>query len=185
MNMVTENFLYEDASELIIPTDGQYIRIYYQDNGTTTVLNTGKKHFVLNGRFLQMMHHSSLEGMAGLIVGEPSELHSALMDALWVNGLDGDNEQYRNYSPQNKGCSTDNPFVIYSSKHYVRLEYAIMTILFEYYPARNARLHLSEQGIIHKDGRHYDLLRYIVTSGDETHFEDYYFDITNYIADEE
>ena len=117
--MNTESFLYEDASELIIPTDGQYIRIYHQNDGTTTVLDTGKNQYVLNGRSMHMEHYSSLEGMAGLIVGEPSELHSALVDALWVNGLDGDNEQYRNYSPQNKGCSTDNPFVIYSDKHYV------------------------------------------------------------------
>ena len=182
--MDTENFFYEDDSELIIPTDGQYIRIYHQNDGMTMVLDTGEKRFVLNGRCLRMEHYSSLEGMAGLIVGEPSELHSALVDALGANGLDGDNEQYRNYSSQNKGCSMENPFVVYDSKHYVRLEYAIMTILFEYYPARNARIHLSEQGIIHKDGRYYDPLRYIVTSGDETHFEDYYFDITNHIADE-
>lgn len=183
--MNIDNFFYEDDSELIIDTDGQYIRIYHQDNGTTTVLDVGGKQFVLNGRYMRMEHHSSLDAMAGLLVGEPSELHGALADALWVNGLDGENEQYRNYSPQNKGCSTDNPFVIYSSKHYVRLEYAIMTILFEWYPARNVRMRLAEQGIIHKDGRYYDLLRYIVTSGDETHFEDYYFDITNHIADEE
>ncbi len=183
--MDTEHFLFEEDSGLIIPTDGQYIRIYHQNDGTTTVLDTGEKRFVLNGRCLRMKHYSSLEGMAGLIVGEPSELHSALADALQVNGLDGENEQYRNYSSQNKGCSMENPFVVYDSKHYVRLEYAIMTILFEYYPARNARIHLSEQGIIHKDGRYYDLLRYIVTSGDETHFEDYYFDITNHISDEE
>ena len=183
--MDNESFFYEDASELIIPTDGQYIRVYYQNDGTTTVLDTGEKQFVLNGRCLRMVHYSSLEGMAGLIVGEPSELHSALVDALWVNGLDRENEQYRNYSPQNKGCSTDNPFVIYSSKHYVRLEYAIMTILFEWYPARNVRMRLAEQGIIHKDGRYYDLLRYIVTLENETHFEDYYFDITNHIAGEE
>lgn len=181
--MSTENFLYEDASELIIPTDGRYFRIYHQNNGTTTVLDTGEKRFVLNGRCLRMEHYSSLEGMAGLIVGEPSELHSALVDALGVNGLDGENEQYRNYSPQNKGCSTDNPFIVYDSKHYVRLEYAITTILFEWYPARNALVHLSEQGIIHKDGRYYDLLRYIVTIGDDTHFEEYYFDITNHISD--
>ena len=181
--MGTENFLYEDASELIIPTDGQYIRVYHQDNGTTTVLDTGEKQFVLNGRYLRMEHYSTPEAMAGIIVQEPSELHSALADALQVNGLDGENEQYRNYSPQNKGCSADNPFVIYSSKHYVRLEYAIMTILFEWYPARNVRMRLAEQSIVQKDGRCYDLLRYIVTSGDETHFEDYYFDITNHISD--
>ena len=150
--MDTEHFLFEEDSGLIIPTDGQYIRIYHQNDGTTTVLDTGEKRFVLNGRCLRMKHYSSLEGMAGLIVGEPSELHSALADALQVNGLDGENEQYRNYSSQNKGCSMENPFVVYDSKHYVRLEYAIMTILFEYYPARNARIHLSEQGIIHKDG---------------------------------
>lgn len=183
--MGTENFLYEDDSELVINIDGQYLRMGYQDDGRTTVLNTGKKQFVLNGRSMRMVHYSSLEAMAGLIAQEPSVLHSALADALLVNGLDGENEQYRNYSPQNKGCSTDNPFVIYDSKHYVRLEYAIMTILFEWYPARNVRMRLAEQGIIHKDGRYYDLLRYIVTSGDETHFEDYYFDITNHIADEE
>lgn len=75
--MGTENFLYEDDSELIIPTDGQYIRIYHQNNGTTTVLDTGEKQFVLNGRSMRMEHYSSLEGMAGLIVQEPSELHSA------------------------------------------------------------------------------------------------------------
>lgn len=183
--MSTESFLYEDNSELIIPTDGQYLRIYYQDNGTTTVLDTGKNQYVLNGRCLHMEHYSSLEGMAGLIVGEPSELHSALVDALWVNGLDGENEQYRNYSPQNKGCSTDTPFVVMNHKHYVRIEYAIMTILFKWYPARKELITLSEQGIIHKDGRCYDLLRYIVTSGDETHFEDYYFDITRHVSDEE
>ena len=179
--MGTENFLYEDDSELIIPTEGQYIRIYHQNNGTTTVLNTGKKQFVLNGRSMRMVHYSSLEAMAGLIAQEPSVLHSALADALWVNGLDGENEQYRNYSSQNTGCSTDAPFVIYDSKHYVRLEYAIMTILFEWYPARNVRMRLAEQSIVHKDGRYYDLLRYIVTSGDDTHFEDYYFDITDYV----
>ncbi len=183
--MGIENFLYEDAIELIIPTDGQYIRVYYQNDGTTTVLDTGKNQYVLNGRCLHMEHYSSLEGMAGLIVGEPSELHSALVDALWVNGLDGENEQYLVYSPQNKGCSTDNPFVVMNHKHYVRIEYAIMTILFKWYPARKEWITLAEQGIIHKDGRYYDLLRYIVTSGDETHFEDYYFDITNHIADEE
>jgi len=181
--MDNESFFYEDDSELIIPTDGQYFRIYYQDNGTTTVLDTGEKQFVLNGRCLRMVHYSSLEGMAGLIVQEPSELHSALVDALGVNGLDGDNEQYRNYSPQNKGCSTDNPFVIYDSKHYVRLEYAIMTILQKWYPARKECITLAEQSIIYKDGRYYDLLRYIVTLGNETHFEDYYFDITNHISD--
>ena len=178
-------FLYEDASELIVPTDGQYIRVYHQDNGTTTVMDTGEQQFVLNGRYLRMEHYSRPEAMAGIIVQEPSELHSALADALQVNGLDGENEQYRNYSSQNKGCSMENPFVVYDSKHYVRLEYAIMTILFEYYPARNARIHLSEQGIIHKDGRYYDLLRYIVTIGSDTHFEEYYFDITNHISDEE
>lgn len=181
--MGTENFLYEDDSELVINIDGQYLRMGYQDDGRTTVLDTGEKQFVLNGRCLRMEHYSSLEGMAGLIVQEPSELHSALVDALYVNGLDGDNEQYRNYSPQNKGCSIENPFVVYDHKHYVRLEYAIMTILFEWYPARNALVHLSEQGIIHKDGRYYDLLRYIVTIGDDTHFEEYYFDITNHISD--
>ena len=56
--MSTENFLYEDASELIIPTDGQYIRVYYQNDGTTTVLDTGEKQFVLNGRCLRMVHYS-------------------------------------------------------------------------------------------------------------------------------
>ena len=183
--MDNESFFYEDDSELIIPTDGQYIRVYYQDNGTTTVLDTGERQFVLNGRYLRMEHYSTPEAMAGIIVQEPSELHSALADALQVNGLDGENEQYRNYSSQNKGCSMENPFVIYSSKHYVRLEYAIMTILFEWYPARNVRMRLAEQGIIHKDGRHYDLLRYIVTIGSDTHFEEYYFDITNHIFDEE
>lgn len=183
--MGTENFFYEDASELIIPTDGQYIRISHQNDGTTTVLDTGEKRFVLNGRYMRMEHYSSLEGMAGLIVQEPSVLHSALADALWVNGLDGENEQYRNYSPQNKGCSTDDPFVIYDGKHYVRLEYAIMTILHKWYPARNEYITLAEQSILHENGRYYDLLRYIVTSGDETHFEDYYFDITNHISDEE
>lgn len=182
--MNTTNFFYEDDSELIIPTDGQYIRIYHQNDGTTTVLDTGEKRFVLNGRCLRMEHYSSLEGMAGLIVGEPSELHSALVDALWVNGLDGENEQYRNYSSQNKGCSMENPFVVYDSKHYVRLEYAIMTILHKWYPARNEYITLAEQSILYENGRYYDLLRYIVTSGDETHFEDYYFDITNHIADE-
>ena len=185
MSMDTESFFYEDDSELIIPTDGQYLRIYYQDNGTTTVLDTGEKQFVMNGRSMRMEHYSSLEGMAGLIVQEPSELHSALADALLANGLDGENEQYRNYSPQNKGCSIDNPFVVYNHKHYVRLEYAIMTILFEWYPARNVRIRLAEQSIVQKNGRYYDLLRYIVTSGDDTHFEDYYFDITNHIVDEE
>lgn len=183
--MDTENFLYEDDSELIIPTNGQYIRIYHQNDGTTTVLDTGKKRFVLNGRCLRMEHYSTPEAMAGIIVQEPSELHSALADALQVNGLDGDNEQYRNYSPQNKGCSTDNPFIVYDSKHYVRLEYAIMTILHKWYPARKECITLAEQAILHENGRYYDLLRYIVTSGDETHFEDYYFDITNHIADEE
>lgn len=181
--MSTENFLYEDDSGLIIDTDGRYIRVYYQDNGTTTVLDTGERQFVLNGRYLRMEHYSTPEAMAGIIVQEPSELHSALADAIQLNGLDGDNEQYRKYSPKNKGCSTDNPFVIYSSKHYVRLEYAIMTILFEWYPARNVRMRLAEQGIIHKDGRHYDLLRYIVTIGSDTHFEEYFFDITNHISD--
>ncbi len=182
--MGTESFFYEDDSELIIDTDGQYIRIYYQNDGTTTVMDTGEKQFVLNGRYLRMEHYSTPEAMAGLLVEEPSELHSALADAIRLNGLDGENEQYRNYSSQNKGCSMENPFVVYNSKHYVRLEYAIMTILFEYHPARNARIHLSEQGIIHKDGRYYDLLRYIVTIGSDTHFEEYYFDITNHISNE-
>ncbi len=183
--MDTEHFLYEDNSELMIPTDGQYLRIYYQDNGTTTVLDTGKNQYVLNGRYMWMEHYSSHEGMAGLIVQEPSELHSALADAIQLNGLDGDNEQYRNYFPQNKGCSTDNPFVVMNHKHYVRIEYAIMTILFKWYPVRKEWITLAEQGIIHKDGRYYDLLRYIVTSGNDTHFEDYYFDITRHITDEE
>lgn len=183
MSMDTENFLYEDDSELIIPADGQYIRVYYQNDGTTTVMDTGEKRFVMNGRYMRMEHYSTPEAMAGIIVQEPSELHNALVDAIQLNGLDGDNEQYRNYSPQNKGCSTDNPFIVYDSKHYVRLEYAIMTILHKWYPARKECITLAEQGIIHKDGRYYDLLRYIVTSGDETHFEDYYFDITNHISD--
>lgn len=183
--MSTENFLYEDASELIIPTDGQYLRIYHQNNGTMTVLDMGEKQFVLNGRCLRMEHYSSLEGMAGLIVGEPSELHSALVDALWVNGLDGENEQYRNYSPQNKGCSTDNPFVIYDSKHYVRLEYALIAFIFELYPGRDGWIRLCRQNIIHENERYYDLLQYVVTSEEETHFEDYYFDITNHLSDEE
>ena len=180
-----DSFLYEDDSELIIPTDGQYIRIYHQNDGTTTVMDTGENRFVMNGRYMRMEHYSTPEAMAGIIVQEPSELHSSLADALQVNGLDGENEQYCNYSPQNKGCSTDNPFVIYSDKHYVRLEYAIMTILFKWYPARKECITLAEQSILHENGRYYDLLRYIVTSGDETHFEDYYFDITNHIADEE
>lgn len=183
MNMGTESFFYEDDNELIIPTDGQYIRIYYQNDGKTTVMDTGENQFVLNGRFMQMEHYSSLEAMAGLIVQEPSELHSALVDALGVNGLDGENEQYRNYSPQNKGCSTDNPFIVYDSKHYVRLEYAIMTILHKWYPGRKECITLAEQSILYENGRYYDLLRYIVTSGDGSHFEDYYFDITNHISD--
>ncbi|MBO4586214.1 MAG: hypothetical protein J5677_00140 [Bacteroidales bacterium] len=183
--MGTESFLYEDDSELIIPTDGQYIRIYYQDDGTTTVMDTGGQQFVLNGRYMRMEHYSSLEAMAGLIVQEPSELHSALADAIQLNGLDGENEQYRNYSPQNKGCSTDNPFVIMNDKHYVRLEYAIMTILFKWYPDRKEYITLAEQAILHENGRYYDLLRYIVTLENETHFEDYYFDITNHISVEE
>ncbi len=185
MNMSTDNFFYEEDSGLIIPTDGQYIRIYHQNDGMTTVLDTGEKQFVLNGRYMRMEHYSLLDGMAGLIVQEPSELHRALRDAIQLNGLDGDNEQYRNYSPQNKGCSTDNPFVVMNHKHYVRIEYAIMTILFKWYPARKECITLAELGIIHKDGRYYDLLRYIVTSGNETHFEEYYFDITRHVSDEE
>ena len=110
--MGTENFFYEDASELIIPTDGQYIRVYYQNDGTTTVLDTGEKQFVLNGRCLQMGHNSSLEELAGWVVQEHPKLHRALVDAIMTNGLNENPERYLNYSTKNRGCSTDNPFFI-------------------------------------------------------------------------
>ena len=181
--MSTENFLYEDASELIIPTDGRYIKLYYQDNGTTTVLDTGEQQFVLNGRCLQMGHHSSLEEWVGWIVQEPIDLRKSLIDAIMTNGLNEKPERYSNYSPRNKGCSTDNPFVIEDSKHYVRLEYALIAFIFEWYPGRGEWIRLYQQNIIHKNGRYYDLLQYVVTSEEETHFEEYYFDITNHISD--
>ena len=79
----------------------------------------------------------------------------------------------------------DNPFVIYSDKHYVRLEFAIMNLLQKWYPARKEYITLLDQAIIYKNGRTYDLLRYIVTSGNDTHYEDYYFDITNHLSDED
>ena len=180
-----EDFLYDYDSELYIPMDRQYFRIYYQDDDTTTVMDTGENQYVLNGRCLHMVQNSLLAKLAGLVAGDPPELHSAMMDALMANGLVGDNEQYRTYSPQNKGCSTDNPFVIYSDKHYVRLEFAIMNLLQKWYPARKEYITLLDQAIIYKNGRTYDLLRYIVTSGNDTHYEDYYFDITNHLSDED
>lgn len=182
--MGTENFLYEDSSELIIPTDGQYIRVYYQNDGTTTVMDTGEKQFVLNGRCLQMGHHSLLEEWVGWIVQEPIDLRKSLIDAIMTNGLNENPERYSNYSPRNKGCSTDNPFVIEDSKHYVRLEYALIAFIFEWYPGRGEWIRLYQQNIIHKNGRYYDLLQYVVTSEEETHFEEYYFDITNHISNE-
>ena len=181
--MCTENFLYEDASELIIPTDGQYIRVYYQNDGTTTVMDTGEKQFVLNGRCLQMGHNSSLEELAGWVVQEHPKLHRALVDAIMTNGLNENPERYLNYSTKNRGCSTDNPFFIEDSKHYVRLEYALIAFIFEWYPGRGEWIRLYQQNIIHKNGRYYDLLQYVVTSEEETHFEEYYFDITNHISD--
>ncbi len=183
--MDTEHFLFEEDSGLIIPTDGQYFRIYYQDDGTTTVMDTGKNQYVLNGRSMRMERHSSLEDWAGWIVHEPIDIRKALIDAIMTNGLNENPERYSNYSPRNKGCSTDNPFFIEDSKHYVRLEYALIAFIFEWYPGRGEWIRLYQQNIIHENGRYYDLLQYVVTSEEETHFEDYYFDITNHISDEE
>ena len=79
---------------------------------------------------------------------------------------------------------TDNPFFIEDSKHYVRLEYALIAFIFEWYPGRGEWIRLYQQNIIHKNGRYYDLLQYVVTSEEETHFEEYYFDINNHISNE-
>ena len=120
--MDTEHFLFEEDSGLIIPTDGQYFRIY-----------------------------SSLEEWVGWIVQEPIDLRKSLIDAIMTNGLNENPERYSNYSPRNKGCSTDNPFVIEDSKHYVRLEYALIAFIFEWYPGRGEWIRLYQQNIIHKN----------------------------------
>lgn len=183
--MDTEHFLFEEDSGLIIPTDGQYFRIYYQDNGTTTVLDTGKNQYVLNGRSMRMERNSSLEDWAGWIVHEPQDLRKALIDAIMTNGLNENPKRYLHYTHKNRGCSTYNPFIIADNKHYVRLEYALIAFIFELYPGRDGWIRLCQQNIIHENGRYYDLLQYVVISEEETHFEDYYFDITNHLSDEE
>lgn len=183
--MDIKSFFYEDDCDLMIPTDGQYFRIYYQDDDTTTVMDTGKNQYVLNGRSMRMGRNSSLEDWAGWIVHEPQDLRKSLIDAIMTNGLNENPERYLNYSTKNRGCSTDNPFFIEDSKHYVRLEYALIAFIFEWYPGRGEWIRLCQQNIIHENGRYYDLLQYVVTSEEETHFEDYYFDITNHLSDEE
>ena len=45
---------YEEGSDLRIPIEGKFLKIDYQgEDRTTTILNTGEQHIVLNGRFLQ------------------------------------------------------------------------------------------------------------------------------------
>ena len=47
-------YFYEEGSDLRIPIEGAFLKIdYHGEDRTTTMLNTGEQHIVLNGRFLQ------------------------------------------------------------------------------------------------------------------------------------
>lgn len=52
-NKISDIYLYEEGSNLTIPLEGRFLKIDYQDDCTTTVLDTGDQQVVLNRRLLQ------------------------------------------------------------------------------------------------------------------------------------
>ena len=53
--------LCEECSSLTIPTKGRFIQIHSQEYSTQTVLDTGERQIVLNGRFLKTFYPTPLE----------------------------------------------------------------------------------------------------------------------------
>ena len=87
--------------------------------------------------------------------------HLTVEDVLKVltsNDLadEGSVERYRDYNPDNKGCSSDNPFVIDNENGYVPLERCII----EYILGLFSKDWYKKQSILNHNGRYYDVLEF-------------------------
>ncbi|MCQ2222687.1 MAG: hypothetical protein MJZ35_02740 [Bacteroidaceae bacterium] len=130
------------------------------------------------------------------LVVDNEEHMEALRQAIIDNDLvdDDENEKYTAYSPQNKGCSKENPFVINeASPLYIPLERYIIEYLFGASPMRVDEYKIVKQSLVWEGGRSYDCIEIEVTPwGDcdilfeddednpnqDIHIETYWFDIT-------
>ena len=64
--------LCEDSSSLTIPTKGRFLQISTQEDSVQTMLDTGGRQIILNGRFLKTFYPESVEKVKG---STPSESH--------------------------------------------------------------------------------------------------------------
>lgn len=104
----------------------------------------------------------------------------SLRQVLADNELDDENEEYRVYSPDNKGCSKEHPFFINEPVGFISLEKELIQYLFTECPNRNVKYKFIRQSYILLGEQHLDKLTYKVTepTTKKTHIEDYWFDIT-------
>lgn len=64
--------LCEEGSTLTIPTKGRFLQISTQEDSVQTMLDTGERQILLNGRFLKTFYPESVEKVKG---ATPSESH--------------------------------------------------------------------------------------------------------------
>lgn len=118
-----------------------------------------------------------LEGFDDLdLFDEDKSLRQVLAD----NGLDDENEEYRVYSPDNKGCSKEHPFIINESVGFISLEKELIQYLMAECPNRNVEFKFVRQAYTILGEQHFDKLVYEVTDKvtKTSHIEEYWFDIT-------
>lgn len=109
-----------------------------------------------------------------------SEEEETILQVLTDNGLDDGNEEYRIYSPDNKGCSKEHPFIINESVGFISLEKELIQYIMTECPNRNVKYKFIRQSYTLLGEQHLDKLTYRVTepTTKNTHIEDYWFDIT-------
>lgn len=107
---------------------------------------------------------------------EEDSFHQVLTD----NGLDDENEEYRVYSLDNKGCSKEYPFIINAPEGFIPIEKELIQYLFTECPDRNVQFKFIRQSYLLLGDQHLDKLSYEVTDTEtnKSHIEDYWFDIT-------
>lgn len=118
------------------------------------------------------------------IAGRDSvNLRRSLLHAIRTNGIAKKTIQYIKYNAAARGCSPDNPFMLTDTLQYVRLEHDIMCYIMDYNPARGEWIRFVRHGQTQRNDKIIDWLEYVVCTDidsdhPETHFERYYFDIT-------
>ena len=87
---------------------------------------------------------------------EGTPLYSVMM-ANGILSLE-DRKRYHQYTPDNLGCSMENPIIIEETEDYVHLEYEILEYLIRPVPYRFPDYELEKQRLICHDGKYLDAL---------------------------